>query len=47
MENISKQALDFTPLPPSDAVRKQRKNILQDLFRSVLSQFKNIIPLET
>jgi len=27
------------PLPPSDAVRKER-NILEDLFSSVLSQFK-------
>jgi len=33
---------------PSDAVRKQQKNILEDLFKSVLSQFKkiNITPLK-
>ena len=31
-------------LPPSDAVRKQKKNILEDLFSSVLSQFKNYYP---
>jgi len=30
------------PLPPSDAVRKQKKNILEDLFSSVLSKFKKI-----
>jgi len=24
------------PLPPSDAVRKQKKNILEDLYSSVL-----------
>jgi len=30
----------INPLPPSDAVRKQKKNILEDLFGSVLSQFK-------
>jgi len=30
--------LSFNPLPPSDAVRK--KNILEDLFSSVLPQFK-------
>jgi len=27
-------------LPPSDAVRKQKKTILEDLISSVLSQFK-------
>ena len=32
--------MDFNPLPPSDAVRKQKKNILEDLFSWVLSQFK-------
>ena len=32
----------FNPLPPSDAVREENreKNILEDLFSSVLSQFK-------
>jgi len=30
----------FNPLPPSDAVRKQKKNILEDLFSSVLSYLK-------
>jgi len=30
----------FSLLPHSDAFRKQRKNILQDLFSLVLSQFK-------
>jgi len=30
----------FNPLPPSDAVQQQKKNILEDLFSSVLSQFK-------
>jgi len=28
------------PLPPSNAVRKQEKNILKDLFSLVLSQYK-------
>jgi len=33
------------PLPPSDnAVPKQKKNILEDLFSSVLSQFKKYHP---
>jgi len=32
------------PLPPSDAVWKQKKNILEDLFSSVLSQFKKYHP---
>jgi len=35
----------FNPLPSSDAVRKQKKNILEDLFSSVLPQFKKISPL--
>jgi len=33
-------------LPPSDAVRKQNKNILEDLFSSVLSQFQKCNPSE-
>jgi len=33
------------PLPPSDAIRKQ-KNILEDLFSSVLSQLKKYHPSE-
>ena len=32
------------PLPPSDAVRQQKKNILEDLSSSVLSQFKKYHP---
>jgi len=35
----------FDPQPPSDAVRKQKKIILEDLFSSVLSQIKKISPL--
>jgi len=31
-------------LPPSDAVRKQKKNILEDIFSSILSQFKTYHP---
>jgi len=30
----------MNPLQPSDAFRKQRKNILKDLFRSVVSRLK-------
>jgi len=42
------ERLDINLLPPCDAVRKQKKkNILEDLIRSVLSQFKNVTPLET
>jgi len=33
----------FNPLPPSDAVRKEKK-ILEDLFSSVLSEFKKYHP---
>jgi len=33
----------INPLPPSDAIWKQ-KNILEDLFSSVLSQFKQYHP---
>jgi len=32
--------LHINPLPPSDAILKTEKNILEDLFRAVLSQFK-------
>jgi len=35
---------DIDPLPPSDAVRQQKKNILDDLSSSVLSQFKKYHP---
>jgi len=35
---------NLNPLPPSDAVRKQKKNILSDLFSSVLSQFQKYHP---
>jgi len=34
----------INPLPPSDAVRKQKKNILENLFSSVLSQLKQYFP---
>ena len=34
----------INPLPPSDAVRQQKKNILEDLFSLVLSQFKKNHP---
>jgi len=34
----------INPLPPNDAVRKQKKNILEDLFSSVSSQFKKYHP---
>jgi len=34
------------PLPPSDAVRQQKKNIFEDLFSSVSSQFKKYHPCE-
>jgi len=34
----------FNQLRPSDTVRKQKKNILEDLFRSELSQFKKNCP---
>jgi len=30
----------LNPLPPSDAVRKQKKIILENLFSSVLSNYK-------
>jgi len=36
----------LNPLPPSDAVRKQEKNILEELFSSVLSCFKKYQPSE-
>jgi len=34
----------LNPLTPSDAVRQQKKIILEDLFSSVLSQFKKSHP---
>jgi len=34
----------LNPLPPSDAVRKQKKNILEYLYSSVLAQFKKNQP---
>jgi len=34
------------PLPPSDAVQQQKKNIFEDLFSLVLSQFKKYYPCE-
>jgi len=36
--------MHFNPFLPSDAVRKQNKNILEDLSSSVLSQFKKYQP---
>jgi len=36
----------MNPLPPSGAVQKQKKNILEDLFSSAFSKYKNIIPRE-
>ena len=32
--------LIFNPQPPSDTVQQQSNNILQDLFRPVLSEFE-------
>jgi len=34
----------LNPLPPSDAIRKQKKLFLEDLFSSVLSQLKKYHP---
>jgi len=34
----------LNPLPPSDAVREQKKNILKDLFCSVMSKFEKYNP---
>jgi len=36
----------INPLPPSDAVRKQKKNIVEDLFSSALLQLKKYHPSE-
>ena len=36
----------INPLPPSDAVRKQEKNILEDLFTVHYCQFKKYHPSE-
>jgi len=36
--------VQINPLPPSDAVRKQKKSILEDLSSSVLSQSKKYHP---
>jgi len=36
-------AFSFNPLPPSGAVRKHKIYILEDLFSSVLSQFKKYL----
>jgi len=35
------------PIPPSDAVWKQKKNILEDLSVQYFHSLKNITPLET
>ena len=46
-ENIILQGKTLNPLPPSDAVRKQKKNHFRsDLFSSVLSQLKKYHPSE-
>jgi len=37
----------FNLLTPSDAVRKQKKNISDSLFSPVLKKFKKYHPLET
>ena len=34
----------LNPLPPSDAVREQKKNILENLLSPVLSQLKKYQP---
>ena len=39
LDQKKREILAFKPLPPSDAVQKQKKKI-EDLFGSVLSQFK-------
>jgi len=44
LQEFAFEHCEINPLPPSDAVRQQKKNILEDLFRSVLSQFKNYHP---
>jgi len=41
---IGLNPISLNPLPPSDAVRQQKKNIFEDLFSSVLSQFKKYHP---
>jgi len=45
IERTENNLMHFNPLPPSDAVRETEKNILRDLFRSLLSQYKKISPL--
>jgi len=42
--NLDHTWIRLNPLPPSDAVRKERRFILEDLFRAVLSQFKKYHP---
>ena len=39
-ENFRGRKHSLNPLPPSDAVRKQKKCIIEDLLSSLLSQFK-------
>jgi len=34
----------INPPPPSDAIRKQKKYVLEDFFSSILSQLKNYHP---
>jgi len=41
---LSRSISQSNPQLPSDAVRKQKKNILVDLFSSILSQFKKYHP---
>jgi len=42
--SAAERLVAFNPLPPSGAVRKQKKNILENLFSSVLLHFKKYQP---
>jgi len=46
MNSRDKWNIDFNPLPPSDAVRKQKK-IFKRIFFQYRLNLKNITPLET
>ena len=37
-------SIQLNTLPPSDAVRQQKKKVFENLFSSVLSQFKKYHP---
>jgi len=43
---LLKKGDPVNPLAPRDAVRKRKKNILEDLFSSVLSRLKKYHPSE-